>query len=317
MNAIARTANPSRLPAITAHTACRDIHTSVRIGGRRLPVTGRLTGEGAGGTVFALGGISADRRVSADEAGKGWWPLATGAGGALDPTRRAILSMDFLGETVDPFPTVQDQAEAAIAIADAAGIERFSVAGASYGGAVGLAIASRAPERVTKLAAISTAARPDPMASALRGIQRDIVRLALQHGDGRDGLDLARRLAMTTYRTRAEFRERFDGLPGNNALPSDVNAYLAARGREYAARTPPQRFLALSRSLDAVQLDLGLIRARASLLGVGEDTLIPVEDTRATALALGADYVEISSVYGHDAFLKEAELINGFLEASL
>lgn len=304
---------PARLD--TSRPACREIRTRVRLRDQLLPVRGRLVGDAARGVVLAIGGISADRRVCADERGAGWWPLATNPGRALDPAGRAVLSFDFLGEALTPFPSVHDQAEAALAVADAAGVTRFRLVGASYGGAVALAIAARASERVQRVAVLSAAARPDPMASALRSIQREIVRLGLTHDDGAAGLDLARRLAMTTYRTRAEFRDRFDAGPADGR--SDVEAYLAARGAEYAARTAPERFLALSISLDAIDLDLAGITAPASFLAVAEDNLFPVEDTRAAAIALGADYVEISSVYGHDAFLKEVELVNGFLEASL
>jgi len=48
------------------------------------------------------------------------------------------------------------------------------------------------------------------MASALaQGVQRRTVRFGIRHGDAAAGLELARALAMTTYRSAEEFSARF------------------------------------------------------------------------------------------------------------
>ena len=284
-------------------------------GGRRVTVLGRMTGQGA--PVLALGGISSCRRLTDAPEGAGWWRGVASPGGALDPESNTLLSMDFLGEEAAPFPTVDDQARAALALADAAGIDRFAVCGASYGGQVALSLASLAPERVTTLAVIAASHRCDPKTQALRSIQRDMVSFAIARGDGRGGLDLARRLAMTTYRTRDELRDRFaDPKPGSRDC-AGVEAYLAARGNAYAASTSPERFLALSRSMDAVEIDLEAISAPTRVLAIEEDDLVPLEDVQATAEAIGARFETASSLYGHDAFLKAHDAVNRFLKAAL
>lgn len=48
-----------------------------------------------------------------------------------------------------------------LAVADAAGIERFSLAGVSLGGMIGMELALRAPERIEKLVPICTSATMD------------------------------------------------------------------------------------------------------------------------------------------------------------
>ena len=58
--------------------------------------------------------------------------------------------MDFLDDAAEPFPTVEDQAAAVLMLADAAGIERFALVGASYGGSVGLSLAAMAANQAAE-----------------------------------------------------------------------------------------------------------------------------------------------------------------------
>ena len=160
-------------------------------GGGWSDVRGRVVGPDDGAATLVLGGISADRRLVADEDGPGWWPGVAGADGALDPSRRRLVSMDFLDDAAEPFPTVEDQAAAVLMLADAAGIERFTLVGASYGGTVGLTLATLAPDRVTRLDLLCASAGVHPMTQGLRSIQREILKLAIDAGQGARGVDLA------------------------------------------------------------------------------------------------------------------------------
>ncbi|KAA5803426.1 alpha/beta fold hydrolase [Alkalicaulis satelles] len=269
--------------------------------------TGRLAGAAEGPAAIVLGGISAGRRLLDDADGPGWWPGVAGPGGALNPRTGRFLSLDFLGEAARPFPSVEDQADAALALADAAGLDRFTLVGASYGGMTALAIAAAAPERVIRADILCAAARPHPMATAWRAIQREIVHLGLETGRGAEALDLARRLAMTTYRTPEEFAARFDG-------PEAVQSYLAARGGAWARETRPERFLVLSQSMDAVDIAVEAIAVPVRFLAINSDRLVPPEDVEAAAARMPrASITRIDSLYGHDGFLKETEAVNAFL----
>ncbi|MEQ8403833.1 MAG: homoserine O-succinyltransferase [Oceanicaulis sp.] len=278
-----------------------------------LEACGRLTGPEDGPATVVLGGVSAGRRLVQDGEGPGWWPGVAGSGGALDPARRRLLSLDFV-DAAEPFPALADQAEAVIALADAAGLDRFAVVGASYGGVIALEIAARHPDRVRRLDILCAAARPNPMATAWRAIQRETVKLAIDAGDPARGVDLARRLAMTTYRTHDEFAQRFtDPDPGSRDA-AGVEAYLAARGADYASKTDPERFLALSASMDSADVAVERITAPARFLAVASDRLVPPGDIEATAARMDRAQVHtIDSLYGHDAFLKEAAAVNAFL----
>jgi homoserine O-acetyltransferase len=271
--------------------------------------------------IVALGGISAHRCVfDISQPRAGWWHEVVGPGLALDTNHVRVLGIDYLGgsgESTGPaaggvFPSLSsyDQAEALCQLLDSLKIERLrAIVGASYGGMVALAFAERYPRRVGQLIVISGADRTHPMATAWRSVQRRIVRFALSCGHAADGLELARALAMATYRSADEFAVRFDGAAqqheGRFVFP--VEEYLFARGRDYAARYRPESFLCLSESIDLHAIDATRVTTPVSLVAVREDQLVPIADMRALAARLPhARLHEISSTHGHDAFLKEA-----------
>ncbi len=285
--------------------------------------------------VAALGGISAGRKVFAQNSGEagGWWNGVVGPKYPVDSNLHAILGFDFLGgsgETTGPrpgqksFPSISayDQAELLHRLIDHLGIQPLhAIVGASYGGMVALAFAERFPDEVGHIVAISAADRTHPMATAWRSVQRAIVRYAAAKGEGAEGLKLARALAMATYRTPAEFAARFSGeaerCASGFAFP--VEGYLFARGDAYAQRYVPEAFVCLSESIDLHQVRAAQIRVPTTLIGVLEDQLVPIADLQdlKSRLAGPCQLVELSSLYGHDAFLKEIEALRPVLGKAL
>ncbi len=304
--------------------------------GGRLPsvdVAYRLAGAQGAPVVALLGGISAGRHVFAlPGESAGWWESVVGPGRALDTDRYRVLGMDFLGgshRTTGPaqgeiFPSVSayDQARVLTSLLDHLGVGRLRASvGASYGGMVTLALAERKPERLDHAVVISAAHRTHPMSTAWRSVQRAIVRYALGHGEGPRGLVLARALAMATYRSAREFEDRFPGpaelKDGEFRFP--VESYLMARGEVYAAQYKPEAFVCLSESIDLHRVDPGAIRVPTTLVAVEEDQLVPVSEMRYLRDRHGGTcrLVEISSIYGHDAFLKETEVLRDVFAQAL
>lgn len=328
-------------PAVPASYEWRDaVHVlsgglDLHFGGRveRVEVAYRLAGAQGAPVVAVLGGISAGRNVFSLQPGAtGWWEEAIGPGRALDTDRFQVLGMDFLGgshHTTGPgegdvFPSVSafDQARLIVALMDHLGVERLHASlGASYGGMVTLALAQAHPERLRHAVVLSAAHRTHPMSTAWRSVQRAIVRYALSHGEGPRGLVLARALAMATYRSAREFEERFPGpaeaTPDGFRFP--VETYLMARGESYAAVYKPEAFVCLSESIDLHRVDPEAIRVPTTLLGVQEDQLVPLADMRELRDRHGGNcsLVEISSIFGHDAFLKETEVLRDLLARAL
>jgi len=332
--------DPALAPLPAAYEWREDVHVlpgglDLHFGGRleRVELAYRLAGARGAPVVAALGGISAGRNVfSMQPEAPGWWQEAVGPGRALDTDRLRVLGLDFLGgshRTTGPvvgqaFPSISafDQARALVALMDHLGLERLQAGlGASYGGMVMLALAQAHPERVRHAVVLSAAHRTHPMSTAWRSVQRAVVRYAIAHGEGPQGLVLARALAMATYRSAREFEERFPGpaelTPAGFRFP--VEAYLMARGESYAAHYRPEAFVCLSESIDLHRVDPAAIRVPTTLLGVVEDQLVPLADMRLLRDGHGGNcsLVEISSIYGHDAFLKETEVLRDLLARAL
>ena len=316
---------PAAVPVTPVREGILELdHLTLHLGGRLdgVRVAWRVTGNANGPLVAALGGISAGRVVAdVGTREKGWWAEVIGEGKALDTEHYQVLGIDFLGgsgKTTGPrpgqtnFPSIStyDQAEILRRVVEHLRAAPFAaIVGASYGGMVALAFAERYPQLVKHAVAISAADRSHPMATAWRSVQRAVVRYAAKNGDSPEGLRLARALAMATYRSPEEFAVRFSGAPAriDGRFQFPVEAYLLARGDAYAATYVPEAFVCLSESIDLHTVDAARIGVPVTLVGILEDQLIPISDLRSLRARLGGEawLVELSSLYGHDAFLKE------------
>ena len=278
--------------------------------------------------VIVLGGISAHRHASAHavQTQRGWWEGVVGAGLAIDTERFQVLSFDWLGGAGNstcpadgeafPFVDCDDQAKALWALCDALRIDKVhAIVGSSYGGMVAQHSAALAPDRCARLVAIAAAHRSHAQASAWRHVQRSVVELGRKNNTGSQSLALARSLAMATYRSPAELDERF----GGGFDEAELVRWLDARGRSFASEWNAEQFLCLNRSIDAHLIDPRSIRVPTWLLAFDTDQLVPTKDVRDFALQLPklAGHRECRSRFGHDAFLKEVDLVSGFVKEAL
>lgn len=290
-----------------------------------------IVGAASGPVVAVLGGISATRHVVANEhdSSPGWWDAIVGPGRAINTNAFRVLGVDFLdgGRRDDGEPertvTTADQADAIARVLDLLGIARLhAFVGASYGGMVALAFAERHPHRLDRVVAISAPHEPHPMSTALRGIQRRVVRLGLSTDRARDAMIIARELAITTYRSGVEFAERFDAAPGElteNDASFPVESYLRYHGLRFADRWAPARFLALSLSGDLHRVNPPAIRTPAVIVAAEGDAIVPRDQLELLAARLGgpARLVDLPSTRGHDAFLTEPRALGRILDNAL
>ncbi len=289
----------------------------------------RLVGPPDAPVVAVLGGISAHRYLPGPE---GWWPGTVGAHLGVDTTQFRVLGIDYLGglggssapDGVKAFPPVSafDQAEALARVVEHLGLTSLhAIVGASYGGMVALSFSTRHADLVDRIVVVIAADRAQVLSTAWRSVQRQIVREAIARGDGPAGLKLARALAMATYRSRAEFAVRFNGPPVRDAerFRFPVEGYLFARGDDYVQKYRAESFLALSESIDLHEVDASQVHTPATLIAVREDQLVPFDDMQTLAARLGGPhrFVEINSIFGHDAFLKEGAVLNPLLKTAL
>jgi homoserine O-acetyltransferase len=279
----------------------------------------RLVGPDEAPVIAVLGGISA-HRIVADSAGEGWWPEIVGPGLGVDMRQYRVLGIDYLGgrgESSTPqnggkFPPLSsyDQAHALCAVVRHLGLKALhAIVGASYGGMVALCFAERYAELVKHIVILSAADKSQVLSTAWRSVQRQIVREAIARGDGPAGLKLARALAMATYRSAVEFQLRFGAAPTRIAdrFRFPIEEYLFARGDDYVQKYRAESFLVLSESIDLHQMDATQVHTPATLIAVREDQLVPFNDMQALSARLNGprQLIEINSIFGHDAFLKE------------
>ncbi len=292
-------------------------------------VRGRVYGNPDGPVIVVLGGISATRFISDGDpqakkkTDRGWWSRLVREGGAIDLTRFKVIGYDFApndgGLKCPDTITTTDQAQRLKALLDSQGITKIAaLIGSSYGGMCGLTFARDYPDMIGQLCIIGAAHRPYPIGVGWRGIQRRVVRLGLEAGQPDTGLKLARELAMTTYRTPEEFADRFD-LEETGTKPSqfDICNYLGARGDVFAANMDARRFLALSESVDLHRVEPESIATPTLLMTAISDQLAPLTDMRELRdrLAGPSELYTFTSLYGHDAFLKEYDAMEPRLSA--
>jgi homoserine O-acetyltransferase len=275
--------------------------------------------------VLVLGGISAGRNVSSDD-GSGWWQSFVGPGKPVDTERFRVIGVDYLGshgdstglEALDGSIDTLDQAVAIRKVLESAGIEGlYAIIGSSYGGMIALQFAVVYAELIDRLVVISAAHRPHPMATALRSAQRRVVRMMAHSDSEPEAMAIARAIAMTTYRSPQEFSERFETEPYRveNRFRFPVEDYLAHVGKSFAETATPQTFLPLSESIDLHHLDPQDVVTPATLISVKDDTLVPFWLMNELHQGLGSSSTlhNITSVYGHDAFLKEPDKIGSIV----
>jgi len=319
---------------------------------------GRLA-PGKDNVLLLVTGLSpgAHARSSAEDPAPGWWEDMVGPGQAIDTDRFYVICVNSLGSchgstgaaSVDPrtgklyrqtFPvlTIEDIATAAREALRALELPRVrALVGPSLGGMTALAYAMLFPDEVDALVCISGAARALPFAIALRSVQREAVRSDPEWKNGEyeppgpvNGLRIARKLGLITYRSALEWRERFgrervsvrEPREGAFGIEFEIEAYLETNARKFVGTFDANSYLYLSRSMDlfdaaehggSVEAGLSRIQAPDALvIGVETDFLFPLDQQEEIATLLGkagrtVRFEALPSIQGHDSFLVDID----------
>jgi len=317
---------------------------------------------------------SAHAAASANDQSPGWWEWMIGPGKPIDTDIYHIICVNPLGscfgstgpasvrpETGQPygpdFPelSIEDMSRSAHLLIELLGISRLhTVIGVSLGGMTALAYAIEFADQVEQLVSICSAMRAEASAIAVRSLQREMIRQDPAWRDGRyapgagpvEGMRLARKLGIISYRSALEWRERFGrerslvGAGSGDSFGAEfqVESYLEANARKFVSRFDANCYLYLSRSMDWFNVaDFGatdeaalahISAHRALVIGVESDNLFPLHQQRALAdllceLGRDVEFVAMPSIQGHDAFLVDrdrfAPVLRGFFsdEAAL
>ncbi|HEY0759995.1 MAG TPA: homoserine O-acetyltransferase [Acidisarcina sp.] len=305
-----------------------------------------------------------------------WWPQLFTPGGLLDLRRDCVLGINILGScygstgpgSTNPltgrvygpdFPLIgiRDIVRSQAMLLDWLQIGRLRlVLGASIGGMQALEWAILYPERVEQVVSIGVAPL-GALGLGLNHLQRQAIQLDPLWKGGRydpdlaprQGLAIARALAVCTYKSAELFQQRFarkpdrggedpwacvtrDGAPSGLAGGRfDVAGYLDYQGSRFNARFDANSYLAITRTMDTFDPQQGhetakaayaRIQAAVTLIGISSDWLFPPSDIRALAVQISdagvrCDYRELQSSHGHDAFLAEPESLSALLQGTL
>jgi homoserine O-acetyltransferase len=247
-----------------------------------------------------------------------------------------------------PYLTVRDQTLALTKLAEQLGIARWAaVIGGSAAGMSALEYAVTHPHEVERVALLATCGVTSADQISLNSVQIEAIRMdpGFSGGDYYEneegpyrGLSLARRLAMLSYRSPAEFNDRFDRAWQSGISPLGdggrfaVESYLDFHGNKFTRRFDANSYITLVESMSSHDVTrdrgslkdvLGSVSARALVVGVDSDRLFPLEQQVTLAEYLpnhmgGRDAYVMSSPYGHDAFLiadaEVGELIRQLLD---
>jgi homoserine O-acetyltransferase len=295
-----------------------------------------------------------------------WWPEVFAPGAVLSLEHDFVICINMLGScygstgpgSVDPetgrvygsdFPLISigDNVRSQAQLLDSLGIHRLRlVMGGSIGGMQALEWAMLYPGRVARGLIIAVAPL-SAMGLALNHLQRQAIQSDPEWEGGnylpqkppRQGLSLARQIAMISYKSPSLFDERFARNPNRNGEDPwgladhgggliggrfDIAGYLDLQGSRFIERFDANAYLAILRTMDtwdplrghaSAREVFGRIEARLSFVGISSDWLFPPESVREFAYSIraagvAADYREMTSAHGHDAFLAEqAELV--------
>ncbi|WP_267347979.1 homoserine O-acetyltransferase [Sphingomonas sp. GM_Shp_2] len=263
----------------------------------------------------------------------------------INPATNAPWGMSF------PVITIRDMVRAQALLLDHLGVGQLqAVVGGSMGGMQALSWAATFPERVRAVVAVATTARHTAQNIAFHEVGRQAVMAdpRWRGGDyyGHDdppaaGLAVARMAAHITYLSEAGLTEKFGRKLQAREAKSfgfdadfQVESYLRHQGISFVDRFDANSYLYITRAVDYFDLAEehgGLLagafrqtRARFCVVSFDTDWLYPTAASRGIVQALNAagsavSFVELSSPYGHDAFLLEApemnRVIDGFLRA--
>ena len=278
-----------------------------------------------------------------------WWPNTVVPGGFLDPEKWFVVCANIIGShygstgplSLNPvtdtpyygeFPkiTIRDMVDAHILLADHLGIGKIhALVGSSLGGFQAMEWSIKEPERINRLVLIATDSTVTPWAAGLNETQRMAVRADRTYGDssekaGMDGMAAARAIALLSYRGPSGYNLSQKNREDTPEYSHRVSSYQTYQGEKLCRRFNAYSYMTILDAFDSHDISRGRgkredvlrgIKAKTLCIAIPTDILFPPEKVKALATGIpGAQYVEITSEFGHDGFLVEHGQLNRILK---
>lgn len=304
--------------------------------------------------ILILTGLSADSHAArhSPQDTAGWWEYMIGPGKAIDTDQWFVICASSLGsckgstgpcspnpKTSKPyrfdFPdlTLEDIANTAVLLCQSLDIEQLhTVIGPSMGGMTALALLLNHPNYAKHLIHIASGIASPPFSTAIRSLQREAILKDENFNQGHytanswpeEGMKFARKIGMLSYRSAAEWSERFPRslkqVPEHAfGIEFPVESYLEHHANQFIHQFDPISYLYLSRAMDwfdgfryAKQKGLNPLQdinlESALVVGSKSDLLFPTElqqQLHQLLLEIECDsqLMITDSIQGHDAFL--------------
>jgi len=263
---------------------------------------------------------------------------------SINPQTGKPYGLDF------PIITIADMVRVQRLLLDKLGIKKLlAVIGGSIGGMQVLDWAIRYPDLVKAAIAVATTTHLGAQSIAFDTVGRNAILADANFSDGQyhggkgpaKGLGIARMIGHITYLSEQGMREKFGRkLRGAEQYSYDfdsefaVETYLDYQGQTFVERFDANSYLYITKASDYFDLkkDYGSLneafantKCRFLVISFASDWLYTPAQSKAMVDALAAtnkdvSYCDITSPYGHDAFLLEPEtlgaFIGGFLDAT-
>ena len=278
-----------------------------------------------------------------------WWPGIVGENCVINPNDHFIVCVNIIGScygssgplTINPvtkqpfyssFPVVniRDMINSFIILRRKLGIEKIKLLmGGSMGGYQVLEWCLMEPAVIENGFVITTSASESAWGIAIHTAQRLAIEADQTWKDqtsdaGKNGIKAARGIGMLTYRNYKIFRQKQTDPDLSKTDNYRASSYILHQGNKLSDRFNAQSYWLLTKSMDSHNIARGRYKSLEAalkkihqpmlIIGIDSDILCPVAEQKFLAEHIPDSTLHIiSSDYGHDGFLVEAETISRHL----
>ncbi len=254
-------------------------------------------------------------------------PYGSSSPNQINPNTKQRYGLDF------PFFTIKDTAQLILKL-----LEHFKIIqvklliGGSCGGNICQEIAYTWRSKIENMAIMCCSAKETPWVIAIHESQRTVLKadptFTNNNKDaGVAGLKACRAAALPFYRTHTSFNLRQKEIELDKVDDFRASSYIQYQGNKFVNRFNAHCYYALLNALDthnigrgreSLEMALSKITANTVVIGFDTDLLIPKIEQQFLAKHIpNAEYIEIKSMFGHDAFLIEHEDIRKSIRSKI